>query len=141
MSFAQAIASGFANYVNFTGRAIRSEFWFWQLFLVVGGIAVEILDVALYALVSHTLTFSPLTDLFWFGTLLPSVAVGVRRLHDIDRSGWWYLLMFVPLIGAIVLIVWWCKRGGKGYNRFGADRLPAEASLHGAGRSLHRADS
>ena len=99
------------------------------------------IDVALYALVSHTLTFSPLTDLFWFGTLLPSVAVGVRRLHDIDRSGWWYLLMFVPLIGAIVLIVWWCKRGGKGYNRFGADRLPAEASLHGAGRSLHRADS
>jgi len=141
MTFTQAVASGLSNYVNFSSRAIRSEFWFWQLFLVVGAIAAECLDYATYALISHALTFSPLTDIFWFGTLLPSVAVAVRRLHDIDRSGWWYLLMFVPLIGAVVLIVWWCKRGSTGYNRFGADRLPAEVSLHGAGRSLRRADS
>ncbi len=51
--------------------------------------------------------------------ILPSIAVGVRRLHDTDRAGWWYLLVFVPLIGFIVLIVFWCQQGTQGRNRFG----------------------
>jgi uncharacterized membrane protein YhaH (DUF805 family) len=53
------------------------------------------------------------------GILLPSIAVGVRRLHDKDKSGWWMLLHFVPLIGAIVLLVWFCQKGTDGANRFG----------------------
>jgi uncharacterized membrane protein YhaH (DUF805 family) len=64
---------------------------------------------------------SVLTTLFWLATTIPSIAVQVRRLHDIDRSGWWLLLAFVPLIGALVLIVWFCTKGTQGYNRFGAD--------------------
>jgi uncharacterized membrane protein YhaH (DUF805 family) len=58
--------------------------------------------------------------------VIPDIAVYVRRLHDTDRSGWWLLLFFVPLIGAIVLIVWFCTQGTHGYNRFGANPLPPE---------------
>ena len=133
MGFWQAVASGFSNYVTFSGRACRSEYWYWVLFIILCEIVTSIID--------YTIGINLMTGIFGLVTLLPSLAVAVRRLHDIDRSGWWYLLMFVPLIGAVVLIVWWCKRGSKGYNRFGADRLPAEVSLHGAGRSLRRADS
>jgi len=135
MNFQQAIQSGFANYTNFRGRAVRSEFWYWQLFLLVGGLAAEIFD---YGIGSR---FSPLTTIFWVATMVPSLAVSVRRLHDTSRTGWWLLLFFVPLIGAIVLIVWWCGKGKKGYNRFGADPMPVEVSLHAAGRSLHRAQT
>ena len=62
-----------------------------------------------------------LEGLFWLGTLVPSLAVGVRRLHDINRTGWWLLLVFVPGIGWIVLIVWAIKRGDKGQNKYGPD--------------------
>ena len=55
--------------------------------------------------------------------LVPSVAVAVRRLHDTDRSGWWYLVVLVPFVGAILLIVWFCTKGTSGPNRFGADTL------------------
>jgi uncharacterized membrane protein YhaH (DUF805 family) len=132
MNFQQAIQSGFANYVNFRSRACRSAFWYWQLFLLVGGVVAELFD---YGTGFHS---APFSLLFWLATVLPDLAIYVRRLHDTDRSGWWLLLFFIPLIGAIVLIVWFCTRGSQGYNRFGPDPLPAEVSLHGAGRSLHR---
>lgn len=132
MNFQQAIQSGFSYYANFRGRARRSEFWYWQLFLMVGGLVAELFDYG------AGLRMSPFSSLFWLATIIPDLAVYVRRLHDTDRSGWWLLLFFVPLIGAIVLIVWFCTRGSHGYNRFGPDPLPAEVSLHGAGQSLHR---
>jgi uncharacterized membrane protein YhaH (DUF805 family) len=115
MNFTQAISSGFSNYVNFAGRAIRSEYWYWVLFVLIATIATSIIDLVL----GITL-FEPI---FSLAVLLPSIAVGVRRLHDLDRSGWWLLLGFIPLIGAIVLIVWFCGRGTPGANRFGPDSL------------------
>ena len=63
----------------------------------------------------------PISALVSLGLFLPGLAVAVRRLHDVDRSGWWLLLAFVPLIGIIVLIVWWCTEGTRGPNRFGPD--------------------
>jgi uncharacterized membrane protein YhaH (DUF805 family) len=123
MNFQQAIRSGFANYVNFRRRAARSEFWYWILFAALGGLVAEIFDFALFSAATE---HSPLADLFQLATLLPGFAVAIRRLHDTDRTGWWLLLGLIPLIGVIVLIVWWCTKGGKGYNRFGADPLPAE---------------
>jgi uncharacterized membrane protein YhaH (DUF805 family) len=119
MNFTQAISSGFSNYVNFAGRAIRSEYWYWALAVLIGSIVTEIID----ALLGIRL-FNPI---FGLAVLLPSIAVGVRRLHDLDRSGWWLLLGFIPLIGAIVLIVWFCSRGTIGANRFGPDPLGAIA--------------
>jgi uncharacterized membrane protein YhaH (DUF805 family) len=115
MNFTQAISSGFSNYVNFAGRAIRSEYWYWVLFVLIATIVTSIIDLVL----GITL-FEPI---FSLAVLLPSIAVGVRRLHDLDRSGWWLLLGFIPLIGAIVLIVWFCGRGTPGATRFGPDPL------------------
>jgi uncharacterized membrane protein YhaH (DUF805 family) len=66
---------------------------------------------------------SPLATLFWLATIIPDLAVMARRLHDTDASGWWLLLMLIPLVGMVVLIVWWCLEGSKGPNRFGADPL------------------
>jgi uncharacterized membrane protein YhaH (DUF805 family) len=114
MNFTQAISSGFSNYVNFAGRAIRSEYWYWVLFVLIATIVTSIIDLVL----GITL-FEPI---FSLAVLLPSIAVGVRRLHDLDRSGWWLLLGFIPLIGAIVLIVWFCGRGTPGANRPGSAR-------------------
>jgi uncharacterized membrane protein YhaH (DUF805 family) len=115
MNFTQAISSGFSNYVNFAGRAVRSEYWYWVLFVVIVSIVASIIDVVL-----GTRLFNPI---FSLAVLLPSLAVGVRRLHDLDRSGWWLLLSLIPLIGAIVLIVWFVGRGTPGANRFGPDPL------------------
>ena len=90
MTFIQAVQSGFRRYAKFPGRATRSEFWFWVLFTVVGGVVGEVLDLLVFGY--HSINFAPITELFWLGTLLPSFAVMVRRLHDTDRSGWWWLL-------------------------------------------------
>ncbi len=64
--------------------------------------------------------------IFSIATIVPSLAVQVRRLHDIDKSGWWILISFIPIIGAIWLIVWFCLKGTEGDNRFGSDPLQAE---------------
>ena len=115
MGFWQAVASGFSNYVNFSGRACRSEYWFWALFVVLVDIAAGIIDAALW-----TYAITSLVDLALF---LPGLALAVRRLHDLDRSGWWFFLVFIPIVGFIILIVWACTKGTEGPNRFGPDRL------------------
>ena len=102
MNFWQAIASGFSNYVAFSGRAIRSEYWYWVLFSILGGIATEILDTAMFPQVSGA---SPLNAVFNLITFLPSLAIAVRRLHDINRTGWWVLIA-LTVIGIFVLIYW-----------------------------------
>jgi uncharacterized membrane protein YhaH (DUF805 family) len=132
MTFSQAIRSGFANYINFNGRAVRSEFWWWQLFTLLVAFAAGMVDGAL------DLNADVISDLWALAILLPTLAVSVRRLHDIDMSGWWIFIMMVPLIGIVLLIAWWVGEGTLGYNRFGADPRPREVSLHGQGRSLHR---
>ena len=132
MNFQQAVQSGFSNYAKFRGRAARSEFWWFQLFIVLGGIVAAVLDLLAN---SNVLGGEPLAMLFYLATIIPGLAVSVRRLHDTDSSGWWLLLGLIPLIGMIVLIVWWCLKGSKGYNRFGADPLqPALTRLAASSR-------
>jgi uncharacterized membrane protein YhaH (DUF805 family) len=121
MGFTQAIASGFRNYVNFSGRACRSEYWYWVLFTLLGGIVTGIVDYGAFPEAS----MSPLNSLFNLACLLPSLAVAIRRLHDIDRTGWWFLIV-LTVIGAILLIVWACFRGTIGANRFGPDPLAGQ---------------
>jgi len=117
MNFVQAITSGFSNYVNFSGRAIRSEYWYWILFIILGDIVTGIIDWAIGAQVT--------TSLFGLATLLPNIAVAIRRLHDLDRTGWWILLSLIPIVGWIILLIWYCTRGTDGSNRFGPNPLPA----------------
>lgn len=118
MNFWQAIRSGFYNYVTFSGRAIRSEYWYWVLFSLLCGLATEILDAGIFSF--DIPSASPLNGVFNLLTFLPSLALSVRRLHDIDRTGWWVLIAFT-IIGIFVLIYWACKRGTPGANRFGPD--------------------
>jgi uncharacterized membrane protein YhaH (DUF805 family) len=122
MNFTQAISSGFQNYVGFSARAARSEYWFWTLFTVLVSIAATLIDLALF----RSFDFSPLSTIASLGLLLPSLAVGVRRLHDLDRTGWW-LLLIITVIGSILLLVWFCMRGTAGPNRFGPDPLAGTA--------------
>jgi uncharacterized membrane protein YhaH (DUF805 family) len=118
MNFSQAIASGFRNYVTFSGRASRSEYWYWVLFAILGSVATAIIDRSLF----DTSTVSPLNAIFTLVCFLPGLAVSFRRLHDIDRTGWWWLLVFT-VIGTILLIVWFCLKGTAGPNRYGPDPL------------------
>lgn len=67
--------------------------------------------------------FSMILSFLSLALVLPSLAVALRRLHDLDRSGWWILISFVPIVGAIVLLVWFCTKGTAGSNKFGADPL------------------
>jgi uncharacterized membrane protein YhaH (DUF805 family) len=120
MNFLEALASGFRNYVTFSGRAARSEYWYWALFIFILMIVTGILDKAMFP--DSESSQGPITAVASVVTLLPSLAVGVRRLHDIDRSGWWYLIVFT-IIGIFVLIYWACQPGTAGSNRFGPKPL------------------
>jgi uncharacterized membrane protein YhaH (DUF805 family) len=104
MTFIDAIKICFTKYADFNGCASRPEFWWWFLFTVIASLALQ------------TLSYN-LSGAFTIATFLPSVAVGARRLHDIDRSGWWQILYFLPIIGWIVLVIFWAEAGQP--NRYG----------------------
>jgi uncharacterized membrane protein YhaH (DUF805 family) len=95
VDFWQAISSGFRNYANFSGRAVRSEYWYWALFVGIVTVATRLLD---YAILGNRI--GPFRIIWDFATLLPSIGLAVRRLHDTDRTGWW----FVTIMGAVVLV-------------------------------------
>jgi uncharacterized membrane protein YhaH (DUF805 family) len=114
MNFVQAIQSGVSKYVQFEGRASRSEYWYWTLFSLLVSVAASIVDG-----ISGTEAVSVIAGL---ALLLPGLAMSARRLHDIDRTFWWVLITFT-IVGALVLIYWACLRGTVGPNRFGPDPL------------------
>jgi len=103
------------NYANFEGRARRSEFWYFLLFQFIVIIALLIL-----AAVAGTIG-SVLYGIYALATLVPGIAVAVRRLHDVGKSGWWYFICLVPLIGSIWLIVLFATEGTVGPNQYGED--------------------
>jgi uncharacterized membrane protein YhaH (DUF805 family) len=117
MGFGGAIKACFYKYADFKGRARRPEYWWWTLFNLLLSLALALVDLAI-AGVNGPEVLSNLVNLALF---LPSLAVGVRRLHDTDRRGWWILLWLIPLIGWIIIIVFLCQRGTEGPNRFGPD--------------------
>ena len=119
MDFPEAVKLGFQRYIDFRGRSSRAEYWWFALFIVL----VDIIATAVDTVVLGTdLRGIGLLSAVWqLATLIPSLAIGVRRLHDIDKSGWWILLWFVLVIGWIVLLVWAIKRGDGGPNKYGPD--------------------
>jgi uncharacterized membrane protein YhaH (DUF805 family) len=120
MSFTAAVRSVLSQYVGFGGRARRAEYWWFILFSLLVGVVTTILDLALGTDFGGSVTSSGLFGLIAnLALLLPSLAVAVRRLHDTDRSGWWILIGLIPLIGAIVLLVFFVQDGTPGPNRFG----------------------
>lgn len=103
------------NYTGFSGRARRKEYW---MFILINMIISAILNV-IQAVIGMETPY--ITLIYSLGVLLPSIAVAIRRLHDTDRSGWWLLINLIPIIGAIVIIVFLCQNGTSGNNRFGND--------------------
>jgi uncharacterized membrane protein YhaH (DUF805 family) len=122
MQFQDAIRSGFRNYVTFSGRASRSEFWYWALFALLASIVGSIVDHTFFPFAST----GPIEGLISLVLFLPGLAMGIRRLHDIDRSGWWWLIA-LTVIGIVLLLVWACTPGTAGANRYGADPLAGGA--------------
>ena len=116
MNFITAIKLCFIRYAQFSGRASRSEFWFFVLFGILGSWIAIIIDTMI-------LNYSwekdgPVYLIFQIIILLPSIAVGARRLHDLNKSGWWQLLVFT-IIGLIPLIYWLSKIGENKKNKHG----------------------
>jgi uncharacterized membrane protein YhaH (DUF805 family) len=144
------------RYADFAGRARRKEYWWFVLLYVVAFVLASLVDL-MAGLRGMIGPYGPLTAVVLLALLVPSVAVGVRRLHDIDRSGWWLLAAYAPLIlsmllplagivqptlalillvvagaGFILLLVFSVLEGTKGPNRYGPDPKGAEAAAPGA---------
>jgi uncharacterized membrane protein YhaH (DUF805 family) len=117
------------KYAVFSGRARRTEYWMFVLFNFIFSIATICIDFVVGA-ASGLPGIGFLFLLYGLGTFIPSLAVAVRRLHDTGRSGWWMLIGLVPLIGAIVLIVFNVQAGQPGANKYGPDpkAVPAAAA-------------
>ena len=130
MDFQTALRSFWKRYRDFRGRSRRSEYWFIQLFLVVTNIAVAIIDLALMGWDVDRFIANGgggIVGLVWIlVTIVPALAVLVRRLHDTGKSGWWALVGLLPLVGAIVLLVFTVTDSSPGENKFGLS--PKESS-------------
>src|SRR5262245_14367187 len=138
MNFRDAVITCFRKYARFGGRASRSEYWYFVLFETIASYVVQVVTsiVLTPLLTAHTqaslpgqpphfdpeafriqlYSFLP-SAIFWLILILPTLAVSVRRLHDVGRSGWWWWLNFIPIAGAIWLLVWQCTEGTIGDNR------------------------
>ncbi|MEV0399682.1 DUF805 domain-containing protein [Actinoallomurus sp. NPDC050550] len=102
------------NYAGFVGRARRTEYWMFVLFNVIITVVLDLIGMAVKLV-------SILGFVYGLAVLIPSIAVGVRRLHDTGRSGWWLLIGIIPIIGTIILIVFMATPGDRGDNTYGPD--------------------
>ena len=121
------------KYAVFSGRSRRAEFWYFYLFAFLFTVGVQLIEAGVTGSEDGTIA-----AIFTLAVVIPSIAVGVRRLHDMDKSGWWQLLNFVPFFGQIALLIWMCYPGTKGPNRFGDD--PTEDG-HGSGETPELTES
>lgn len=124
MGMAGAVKSVLSNYVNFSGRAARPEYWWWALavFIVMfisGFLDTNVIAPLLGFNAGEDAAGTPLSLIISLAIFLPNLAVAVRRLHDIDKSGWWILIFFLPIIGFFLLLFWYVSKGTEGDNRFG----------------------
>lgn len=107
----EAVRSVLSQYAGFSGRARRSEYWFWTLATFIGSIVATIIDLILGVQI--------LQWVFALALLVPGLAVGARRLHDTGRSGWLQLVGIIPIVGWIILIVWFATDSHPGDNQYG----------------------
>jgi uncharacterized membrane protein YhaH (DUF805 family) len=123
MSFTAALASFWSKYATFTGRSRRSEYWFIQLFLVITNLVAAVVDLYLMEWDFDRFIANGgggIVGLVWIAvTLVPTLAVLVRRLHDTGRTGWWALFILLPIVGAIVLLVITVIDSDAGANAYG----------------------
>jgi len=106
------------KYAVFSGRSRRKEYWYFALFNLIITIVLTLIDSSIGTLDSNS-GYGVLNTIYSLGVLLPGLGVSIRRLHDIGRSGWWLLIGFIPLVGAIVLIIFFVKDSQPGENQYG----------------------
>ena len=114
------------KYGVFGGRARRKEYWYFILFNIIIGIVLAVIDIATGSFSGED-GIGLLSGIYFLAVLIPSVAVTVRRLHDTDHSGWWFLISLIPIIGAIVLFVFTVQDSNAGENKYGPSPKAAEA--------------
>lgn len=107
LGLVEAVKICLSKYATFEGRARRSEYWWWTLATFIVGIIVSFIPV--------------LNLLVPLALFVPGIAVAVRRLHDLNKSGWWWWLGIIPVVGTIILIVWYATAGTVGPNQYGED--------------------
>ncbi len=100
------------NYTNFEGRVSRSQYWYFVLCYVVVAIPLAIIDGILFQSQVLTLILS-------LALIVPQIGIGVRRLHDLGKPGWWYFMVLIPLVGPIALLVLFCMKGENKDNQYG----------------------
>jgi uncharacterized membrane protein YhaH (DUF805 family) len=117
MNMQTSIKTCFNKYATFSGRASRSEYWFFVLFGILGGIVALIIDVMIlgYSMESE---FTPIDTIFSVVLIIPATAAACRRLHDVNKSGWWQLIA-ITIIGIIPLMIWLSSEGTKKNNSHG----------------------
>ncbi|WP_045684148.1 DUF805 domain-containing protein [Martelella endophytica] len=115
VGFQEAFSLYFRNYVQFSGRSSRGAFWYWVLWTIIISVVLSTVDYFLFG--AQKGVFQGLWGLI---TLIPGIALNTRRLHDLNHSGWWQLL-FLTVIGAILLLYWYCLPGKAGENDYGPD--------------------
>lgn len=113
------------KYAVFTGRARRKEYWFFVLFNIIFLLILTFIDRMIGTYNMQT-GMGLLTSIYWLAVLIPAIAVGVRRLHDIGRSGWWLLIVFIPVIGPLIILVMMLLNSQPGSNAYGPN--PKEAT-------------
>jgi len=121
MSIMDATKSCFQQYVGFSGRASRSEYWFFYLSFVVAAMGMLVLTVvSAFVLDALAGLMGMLTMVTYLGFFLPMLSVTVRRLHDLGKSGWMFLVVLIPIVGGILLLVWFVSDGQPHDNAYGA---------------------
>ena len=121
MNFVEAINTCFVRYTDFSGRSIRSEYWNYTVFILVLSFVCNYIDslIAGVPYWDYTDAFGPFSVILIITTTIPSLAVSIRRLHDVNKSGWWQLIA-ITIIGLIPLIIWWATKGENKKNQYGA---------------------
>ena len=117
MAMQDSVTTCISKYIDVQGRASRPEDWWWVLFIIVASVVLMLVDRLLFG--SSATDYGVLRGLFGLATVLPSITVAARRLHDVDKSGWWLLLALIPLIGGLVVLYFLVQPGTQGPNRFG----------------------
>lgn len=110
----------FLKYAVFNGRARRKEYWFFCLFNIIVSFILGAVD-GFMGLTGSEIGLGVLGGFYSLAVFIPSLAVSVRRLHDIGKSGWNYMFIIIPIVGAILILIWFCTEGEHGINKWGPD--------------------
>jgi uncharacterized membrane protein YhaH (DUF805 family) len=128
MNMQEAVRSVLSQYATFSGRARRSEYWFFYLAFVIVTVVASILDLII-----------GMQILQWIVTaaaIVPSISAGTRRLHDTGRSGWWQLIGIIPIVGWILVIVWYATDSNPGSNQYGPNPKGAGLDAYGSAKPI-----